>query len=746
MAKRKPEPATRITRTITPATEKVKYTYTAGKGTDRRAVRLSQFKGKPSDKQTSKDSTFKIPEYEAQVTKARNRYMESYNYFVNNYKKQYETYWNNYKGVRKKGTNVAQWRTNGFIPLVFAQVQTELPRFMNGLVGPDGTNFFSVQAEKHKDSSGNDLDMSADVIQDIQAIHMQKFNFWDRLYMGGQTAMIFGTGWILQTWESSEVTHSYDMVSSTEAHKKEPITVKKDNPKWTYKTPFDVWPDPNASSWDDMGYVVVRTFVTPDMMETMHDDKMFNNEEKYQFVMTAFNNEWTIDDNQSSEKIYELFTVYTKEDVTQFFLGEAIDYRENPFCHRHIPLYTIKRYPDFYNFNGVGVAQILNDIQGGINDMYNLVMDNTKLTVNKIFIKRKGSPMEQQSMLLEPGKVIPLENPEDLRPLDIGNVDLGGFKMMDSLMSMMNIATGSSDILNSTAGTNAAQHTATGMNILTQEANSRYAMAIKWNKECFLIPMLNDLLLLYRQYLDKTAVTEILGEERAAKYNVDSIEDVVRWDGEYSYIINGDISMQDKQVVLSNLETGIPMLKELGANLDTEILSQKIILALNLDPKIIKRNEQPAPQPAPQQAPQQAPQPAPSQGALEQLSATLNVPINLLEQKLMKDNISVAELMQIAKTAQQAGQTGQPSQNAGPTVDPSKLPAVPKEFAKTLTQIGTVMHIDPKVLYYDIQRGSVTLPKLVEMAKKTMASQPQPTQPQPTQPQPQPTQPQPTQQ
>lgn len=604
---------------------------------------------------------------------AKRMYDESKNYFDTNLKKVYEYYWNMFKGTRKKMPNAAQWRNNKFIKVTFADVQTEMSRFMDGLYGPDGTKFYKMNAKTIKNED------SAEIITRIKNQHMIMGDFYQVNYAAALNAHIFGVGAVKQEWDYSKVEFDYMKTTGdkrSNVHKK----VQNDRPKWTAPSAMDVWYDPNGSPLKGtLTYVCERQYIRTSQIQ--EQEYMWNIKENYEWALNESKNkqvDLTMDDAQ------EIVHVYTKKGITTLWYNKAIRYIENPFSHGNIPFYFIVRYPDFYRFGGIGIAGLLGDLNESINDVFNLTMDNLFLSINKGFLKRRDAYISPQALNFEPGKVISLEDIEkDFKVLDMGDIHMETFKMLDTLNGFVNQTTGSLDYMNSPSGIGNTNKTATGARIIVQEANRRFAMAIKYNKESFLCPMLRDLGELYKQYVNRKKVISVLGEDILKEYKMKW--ENIDWDGEYDYEITGNVSLLDKQAILDNLEQAMPLLSQLGVSVNKIAIAGIILDALDVPKDIIQ-----------QQHTQQVGPDGQPMGA--------NGPI-VPQNGATKTPTSSAQTQPNAVPAEQL-----PPQGAGVQLTPQQ--------EDQLTQIAQILGATPELLKEDLASGKVDFQTLVLMAEK----------------------------
>ena len=618
-------------------------------------------------RQYKKKAKFDLVEVESI---ARRQYTEAKNYFDTNTKKVMEYQWNLYNGVRKKTPNAAGWRTNNFVPITFAAIQTEMARFLTGMIGPDGTDFYRLNPKMYNSAP------SAQAISEVMNIHMQKGGFYQAMYAASLNAHIFGVGMIEQVWNSGSREFSYLKTSNGEVSEVD-VTEQFDSPEWNAPSTMDVWWDPNAGpEKKKLTYVVKREFIRTSEFKAQIDK--WNIQENYDYVLA---NNLSKSNELDSDPVIEMITVYTKTSITTLVYNKAVRYIKNPFANQQIPFYFIVRYPDFYRFGGKGIAGILSDLQEAQNDIYNLTLDNVKLSVNKVFLKRRDAYVAPQSLNIEPGKVISLEDVnQDLKMMDMGGVHMDAFNMLEKINGFVNQTTGSLDYINAPTGIGSQNKTAAGARIIVQEANRRFAMAIQYNKETFLQPMLTDLLSLYKQYIDRSLVGDLFEEGKLESLGVTTEQ--IQWDDEYNFQITGNNSLLDKQAVLENLQTALPMISQLGYEINTQAVIDQILDTLDLPKDLVL-------------GVMQAPGAPPAQGANQQ------PPMGTGE-------LSPSQPGAQAPPPESPGNPGA----AGAQIDP--------QLANQITQIAQILGTQPEIIMQDLSDGKVTMPTLISMAQSEM--------------------------
>ena len=626
------------------------------------------------------------------------QYNEAKSEYEIRYKFQFEYYWNLYNSKRVKAPNTAGWRFNVFYPMIFQQVQTQQPRIMDGLIGPDGTDFFTLEPRQYKDDKGNDLQHNADVIQAIQNIHMETGGFYATMYRVILNMHVFGTGWLKQTWIDNTDEYTYNRYDSSDKVDQVDEEIRTNQPLWECPSPTDVWVDPNADRWSEVTYVVERKFLR--LSQLQKRAKFWNQKDKFKKAMTAYLQPKsagvasvadTTGSNgtpmPSQDPVQTIAYVYTNDDVSVLWNNYLIHFIKTPFGHHHIPFYPFQCYPDFYKFWGAkGIPAILCDINETANSILNLTLDNLSLQVNHVILKKRGKFIDTQSGQLEPGKIVTVGNFDDIQKMEMGTVQPAAFEMIEKLNTMMNQTAGSLDYLtNPNAAGGDTNKTATAARLSLSEANRRFAQIIQFNKETALMPMLEDLLKLYIQFLDKDTVSEILGNRLAEDLKYDKKQSII-WDAEYDYLISGNTSLMDKQADLENLQTGANLLTQLGFNINKELMAKNIMDDLHLNKKLLL-----PPTPTPPQAPQEPQGPQGPAG-----------PANANQAPAIANATNVPQMT--------AGNT-QPDVNAPAPQDQGaqgngQIGLTPDQMAQ-LPQIAEQLGIDSTVLLQELEAGAI---------------------------------------
>jgi len=549
-------------------------------------------------------------------------------------------------GRRTKGAGAAAWRSNVFLPTIPAAIAQFKPRLIDGLIGPDGTDFFDLEADSEMDENDISLKMSADIIKALQnKDYGDEGMFYAVQEQIENNCLVFGRGYSIIGWEDYSETHSYYR-SEGEKLFKETITKRINRPTRRCPNSTDVWPDPSASNWKNKNYVVERQYLT--LSQLKKDVKKWNVKARFNDVLKMVEDEIKADvqnkvSNQdgsniqspaSSDPLQTCFIVYGKGEITMMWRGYCIKYegQENngePFAHGNIPVYSYQYKPDVYRYAPKGLPLILCDINEAQNTAINAMMDSYIITVNPMFKQRRTSFLDTQDKTWEPGKVMMMDDLKDFEQMELLKTNVETWPLLEKLAGIANQASGSMDFMNAPTGTGNTVKTFGGQRLLKQESNIQLAEVIKHQKETALKPELQDTLMNYYQFLDKETVEERLGKSKATVLNYTK-DFKIAWDAKWRYKISANISMADKQSKLDDIQQFVQMLLPLqqaiqgGALINPEPIVKQMLDTLGVDKTILDVKPQMQLPPAQPQTGQPAPQGP--QGAVASNPATVAVP------------------------------------------------------------------------------------------------------------------------
>lgn len=245
-------------------------------------------------------------------------------------------------------------------------------------------------------------------------------------------------------------------------------------------------------------------------------------------------------------------------------IERLVDSRVNPFEHGKRPLeecWYIKVPGRWY---GLGVCEMLLDKQAYLNRVINQRTDNNEILQNKMYKARRGAGLDNKSIVSAPGKVISVQNMDDLEVLNTGNADASSYSDEQNIMLWVERLTHVKDA--SSAGS------ATEAQINETNTNDFFAI-IRRNINDYIKRVVWHIIHLDKQFIDKELTIRIVGEPsefrqfdelRGIPPNIRSdmgnmrfmeIPDINEIDGEYDIEVDIDNSVpMNKQTQATGIE------------------------------------------------------------------------------------------------------------------------------------------------------------------------------------------------
>lgn len=198
----------------------------------------------------------------------------------------------------------------------------------------------------------------------------------------------------------------------------------------------------------------------------------------------------------------------------------------------------------------VGLVEMLHCIQKELDAIHNMRIDFGMLSTMPFGFYRASSSIDPQKIALEPGALIPVDNPADVIFPNLGNRTIFGMQEESQLYVMVERLTGISDLsLGSMSGRQGATRTATGTRALLAESNVNLDVPLKrlnrgW-KRC-----LENLLDMLQQRTPRGFEYRVAGGEGFDRYmKILGDQDLA---GDYGIEVSPTTSASNPQIRLEN--------------------------------------------------------------------------------------------------------------------------------------------------------------------------------------------------
>lgn len=280
-------------------------------------------------------------------------------------------------------------------------------------------------------------------------------------------------------------------------------------------------------------------------------------------------------DYQKNLKCYELFAKLPKKWI--YINGEEIDDPEKLVPARIIfhrdcvlavetndqydgeaPIIKMDYVPVNGQFYGKGIPEMLQDLQGLINDTINQRVDNVALVLNKMFAVIEKAVVDRNDFVSKPGGFIRVngKNVTDIRqalmPIDMGSIPREAYVEPQEYERMAQERTSASKVTLGTAGqTRDTNDTARGMQLVQQSANEKFAYVGMLVEFKFLNKLFRDYWKNIYSNIQPQDVVNSIGEKRAQSFVLLSPEQI---ENDYAYEPQGIFTQDNKNVLQQRLQ------------------------------------------------------------------------------------------------------------------------------------------------------------------------------------------------
>lgn len=328
---------------------------------------------------------------EAQLASTWNYRFKNAMVYKTEYVKDWLTYLDAYRGDYFKNDNTPDYRSNQVSNYIFAIIETIRPIMLD-----NDPKFQSMPRQPEGMAFANDLQEALSYEWDREVMN-------EKLYKELINTLVFGTSIFFVPWNAT-----------------------KKNVEAIPVNPFNLFPDPLATSIDDAEYIIYASYKNVEFLKRVFPekaDKLFGGDINYGELVYD-NNEnaridnqvlvlevWTRDYETSEElmgDVKKVKPIYPNGRVLTICpeLGIVLDDKENPYKDGKFPFVLIKDYDVPGKFWGEGeVAQLLSP-QTYMNELNNSVIDNAKTTANVPWIIDKNSGIGVGKITARPGLVI----------------------------------------------------------------------------------------------------------------------------------------------------------------------------------------------------------------------------------------------------------------------------------------------------------------------------------------------------
>lgn len=376
------------------------------------------------------------------------------------YTKNWNMFWDSYRGDYLKNTSKPEYKSDLVSNYIFSIIETIRPIMLD-----NDPKFQAMPRHPEGTALSNDLQ---------EALSYE----WDREYMRSKlfreliTTLVTGTSVIFQPWDS----------------------VKKEV-RAIFVNPFNIFPDPLATSVDDAEYMIYASYKNVEVLRRMfpqYRDRLVGADVNYGELVHNNNQNakidnqililevWTRDYESKDEKGQNKYPNGRVITVCPE-IGIVLSDKKNPYKDGKFPFEIIKDYDVPGKFWGEGeVAQLLSP-QKEMNELNNAILDTAKTSANAPWILDKNSGIAEGKITSRPGLVLRKTPGSEVRREQPPQMPAYIPQAVDSYKSDMEQISGVFDTLKGNSETGV--YTAQGILALQEAGQARIRLKVKLLEE-----------------------------------------------------------------------------------------------------------------------------------------------------------------------------------------------------------------------------------------------------------------------
>lgn len=347
----------------------------------------------------------------------------------------------------------------------------------------------------------------------------------------------YGTGIMKLDWER-KIRYAVTRDPQSGEVTKEPQKVY-DAPKWTVIPLKDFFVSSDALASMDIQnctWVGYRTYFTWKELKDLESSQIFHDVDAIKAEeRTATSEAEQVAQSASGHEVrsprdYEVFEIYLSypldqgddESADQGILYELVINIEketghilravyNFFHHQERPLHMIRFMPRENSLYGVGIAQMLEDIQREVTGVHNRRNDNATIANTRAWKKRAGSMMTSEDVF--PGAMVTVNEMDDISELRLGDIYPSLLNEEMHTNAIGEKRTGISDYsVGRESSAIGSRATATSTMAIIREGNQRFKLTIDDIKDA-MGDMGHQILMLYQQFGEDELMYEVFSEK-----------------------------------------------------------------------------------------------------------------------------------------------------------------------------------------------------------------------------------------
>lgn len=218
---------------------------------------------------------------------------------------------------------------------------------------------------------------------------------------------------------------------------------------------------------------------------------------------------------------------------------------ENPFNHGQKPYDKCCYVPLTNEFYGIGIPEIVEDLQDELNTNRNMRIDYNAAALRRMWKLRKGCGIEPKDLVWRQNGVLQVDEMDDVMEINIQSLPASAFSNEEIIKQDMRDATGVQDII---LGLAQSDETATTTMTKDNNASIRFKYFIEALVDSILIPMTKKSLSMDVQYLEDERIIRLTDNEGQAGQILTILPEQLDGDYDFYYVGSSVEPMANKEL------------------------------------------------------------------------------------------------------------------------------------------------------------------------------------------------------
>lgn len=440
---------------------------------------------------TASNGWKKTDEEQKTFNKVRQRFDDAKQQWIYLNRERYDQFYKNFRDYgedrmqRIKKLGGQSWMSNLFVPLTASHVRALQPRVIESR--PEMRVLGRSRADHAK----------AQKVQTVLEYIWDKSNIDAELRKLVWIALVYGTAFGKVIWsQKRRAQYQSDYDKSTENPKLIEGSLYYDDPDFQAVDAYDLYPDPTATSMENMRYLcqryvmtkeeIVKTWLNLKNMEFVGvggdtaDYKFIRRlvprtkfAEKRQNTISATGEGGTLSAQSVAAKKELIEVIEYWEDDRLIVIANDVIIKDisNPYPTKEIPYVRLVYEELPFEMYGVGVVEQVEQVQYGLNTIRNQRIDNVTMAIHKMFIVNPLALVDENDLTTRPFGIIRTPDPQAVKPVEFGDIKQSAYLEDNLMVETAKFATGIDDFTRGIGGP--ASLTATAVTAQKESTSDR---------------------------------------------------------------------------------------------------------------------------------------------------------------------------------------------------------------------------------------------------------------------------------